>query len=137
MQTAVCEHYKGFSCLLSSSATLTYLHVSLKEGFLSSEMAVNVPNEVLAFNLFTTSLPLAVNQGICLEFPDTMCIPEMCWNTLAYNMSTTSLRVTIADPLEKCCYQAGTDATLTWDTGDTIILMYTIFKFWTVFSLPA
>ena len=69
----------------------------------------NVPNEELAFNPFTTSPP-AVNQGICFQIPDTMCIPEMCWNTFACNMSTTSLRVTLSGPLAKRCRQAGMGA---------------------------
>jgi hypothetical protein len=72
-----------------------------------AQMALaNVPNEVLAFNPFTTSPP-AVNQGICLQFPDTMCTPEMCWNTFACSVSAARLRVTLAGPLAKCCRQAG------------------------------
>ena len=67
----------------------------------------NVPNEVFAFDLSITPLPPADNLGICLQFPDFMCILEMCWNTLACNLCTARLRVTLAGPLTRRRRQAG------------------------------
>ena len=58
----------------------------------------NVPNDIFAFKPCMTSLPPAVNQDIFFQFPDTMCIPEMCRNTLAGDLSATSLRDTITSP---------------------------------------
>ena len=101
---------KGFSCSLSSYKCFFDLP-PFQGGLLLFSMVAqmtfaNMPNEELSFNQFMTSPP-AVNRGICIQFPDTMRTPKMCWNTFTRNTSTASLRVTLAGPLAKRCCQAG------------------------------
>ena len=69
---------------------------------LSSNMTqmtlANVPNDIFAFKPCMTPLPPAVNQDICFQLPDTMCIPEMCRDTLACDLSAASFRDILTSP---------------------------------------
>jgi hypothetical protein len=66
----------------------------------------NMPDEVFTLNTFKASLPQAVNHGVSAQFPDTVCITEVCRNTLACNLSTTRLKVILTGPLTRHCRQA-------------------------------
>jgi len=79
----------------SSTLLSTMVHMAL----------ANMPNEVVACDLFMTSIPHAVNQIVSSQIFDVMSIPEMLRNTRACNHRITTPWTSLTNPFARPQFQ--------------------------------